>query len=73
MPEDRQLPDPPLLRLESECCYAYLSMVLHIHSSLGAAQQQGCRTEARIVELCTANLKRYEGEGGTWFQCDLID
>lgn len=61
VPEDRQLPDPPLLRLESECCYAYLSMLLHIQNSLGAAQQEGCRVEARIVEISRANLTRYEG------------
>lgn len=65
VPEDRQLPDPPLLRLESECYYAYLSMVLHIQSSLSAAHQDGCRIEGRIVELCIANLRRYEGDGGT--------
>ncbi len=64
VPEDRQLPDPPLLRLESECCYAYLSMLMHIQHSLGPKQQQGCGVEARIVEMSRGNLQRYQGAEG---------
>jgi hypothetical protein len=28
-----QVPDPPLLRQETEACHAYLSMLLHLASS----------------------------------------
>lgn len=61
--EDKQLPDPPLLRLESEGSYAYLSMLLHIRSTQQLDFQKACRLEARLVQLCAANLSRYEGAG----------
>lgn len=35
--EDRCIPDPPLLRQETEASHAYLSVLMHIASSSGAA------------------------------------
>jgi hypothetical protein len=59
-----QVPDPPLLRQETEASHAYLSMLLHLASSssggssssglkwAGAAEAQQA-TQVRILAQCT--------------------
>ena len=59
VPEGKQLADPPLLRLESEACHAYLSMLLHLNAAGSGALRSAAHVEQRL-ELCTANLDCFE-------------
>lgn len=54
------LADPPLLRLESEACHAYLSMLLHLNAAASEPLQQAARVEERLLGLCIANLQCFE-------------
>eukprot|EP00879_Flechtneria_rotunda_P012887 GHRR01013459.1.p1 GENE.GHRR01013459.1~~GHRR01013459.1.p1 ORF type:complete len:271 (+),score=94.74 GHRR01013459.1:102-914(+) len=78
--EDRQIPDPPLLRQETDACHAYLSMLLHLTSSReagsprsaggslhwkgAAVAQEATRASQRLVELSYSVLERF-GNGVT--------
>ena len=59
VPEERCLPEPPLLRLESEASRAYLSALLDLRA--GAPEQDGRvpGIETRLTDLCVANLQRF--------------
>eukprot|EP00873_Tetraselmis_striata_P021183 jgi/Tetstr1/441447/TSEL_029692.t1 len=60
----KALADPPLLKLESEASHSYLSVLLHINMAPGGAEGKAAACiEERLVELCTANLERYEAVG----------
>uniref|UniRef100_A0A061RZG9 Brefeldin a-inhibited guanine nucleotide-exchange protein 2-like n=1 Tax=Tetraselmis sp. GSL018 TaxID=582737 RepID=A0A061RZG9_9CHLO len=62
--EHRCLPDPPLMKLESEASHSYLSVLLHISMAPGASEAKSAACiEERLVELCVANLQRYEEVG----------
>ncbi|KAK9829453.1 hypothetical protein WJX72_005963 [[Myrmecia] bisecta] len=61
--EARMLVDPPLLRLESEACHAYLSMLLHLQADAPAELQEVAEVEARLFALCTATLERFQASG----------
>jgi hypothetical protein len=54
------LVDPPLLRLESEACHAYLSMLLHLNTAASEPLQQAAQVEPRLLRLCIANLECFE-------------
>jgi brefeldin A-inhibited guanine nucleotide-exchange protein len=41
--EDRCIPNPPLLRQESEASHAYLSVLMHVASSSGSGRMPGWR------------------------------
>ena len=58
--EGRELPDPPLLRLESEAGHAYLSMLNTLYLSASQECKEGANVEPRLLQLCTANLERFE-------------
>jgi hypothetical protein len=57
----KALPDPPLMKLENEASHSYLSVLLHINMAPGGSDVKAAACiEERLVELCTANLERYE-------------
>ena len=58
--EGRELPDPPLLRLESEAGHAYLSMLNTLYLSASQECKAGANVEPRLLQLCSANLERFE-------------
>lgn len=60
MSESRELPDPPLLRLENEAGNAYLSMLTTLYSTGSTSVKQGANVETRLLELCTASLDSFE-------------
>ncbi|WIA22572.1 hypothetical protein OEZ86_009559 [Tetradesmus obliquus] len=68
VPEERCIPDPPLLRQEAEASHAYLSVLMHVASSSGGripgwagAQQaaQAMQASERLVALSYAVLERF--------------
>lgn len=58
--EARELPDPPLLRLENEAGNAYLSMLTTLYSEGQAAMIEGVQIESRLLHLCSAVLDSFE-------------
>ena len=58
--EVRELPDPPLLRLENEAGNAYLSMLSTLYSEGQAAVREGARVETRLLEWCNGTLDSFE-------------
>lgn len=60
VPEGRELPDPPLLRLENEAGHAYLSMLNTLYLAADEPVQQGIQVEDRLLDLCSATLSRFE-------------
>lgn len=60
MSEARELPDPPLLRLESEAGSAYLSMLATLYSAADAPLKQEVHVETRLLQLCTDILNSFE-------------
>jgi len=64
VPDHRAIPDPPLMKLESEASHSYLSVLLHINMAPGGSETKASAcVEERLVELCIANLQRYEAVG----------
>ena len=59
--DHRAIQDPPLMKLESEASHSYLSVLLHINMAPGSSDTKtSAHIEERLVELCIANLQRYE-------------
>ena len=58
--ESRELPDPPLLRLESEAGSAYLSMLATLYSAAEAPLKEEVQVENRLMQLCTDILNSFE-------------
>ncbi len=58
--EARELPDPPLLRLESEAGNAYLSMLATLYAAGDASLKQEVHVEPRLMKLCTSILNSFE-------------
>lgn len=54
----RLMPDPPLLRLESEAYQAYLSMLQHLPIDKPSLAKD-VEVETRLVELCEEVLRLY--------------
>lgn len=58
--EDKMVMDPPLLRLETEACHAFLSVLLYVSTESERPQiRSECYSEDRLVRLCIANLERF--------------
>lgn len=60
VPEDRRVPDPPLLRLETESSHAYLSILVHLLTVRAAPElcsQVGVYQQ--LVGLCRGVLERF--------------
>lgn len=60
VPEGRLLPDPPLLRLESEACSCYLSMLLHASARTDVGVAEADEVEERLVGLCMRTIQCFE-------------
>ena len=65
-PRPLQVADPPLLRLETEACHAYLSVLLHMMAyARDPHMKEVCNAPARMVQLCKHTLSRFSlGVGG---------
>lgn len=51
--EDRQVPDPALLRQETEASHAYLSVLLHVASSRSSAKWQAAVQAQQAIGVST--------------------
>jgi hypothetical protein len=59
---DRVLPDPPLLRQETEACHTQLSLLLHLATDSGmAAAARACDAQRQLEQLTLAVLERFAG------------
>ena len=58
--ESRELPDPPLLRLENEAGSAYLSMLTVLYSDGLLNVKKGADVETRLLELCCTTINSFE-------------
>jgi len=60
--EDRCVPDPPLLRQETEASHTQLSLLLHLASGGGSAEaKRVCEAQRRLEQLTFAVLERFSG------------
>ncbi|GMH32506.1 hypothetical protein BSKO_00340 [Bryopsis sp. KO-2023] len=59
--DEMRIMDPPLLRLECEGSHSYLSMLLHLSITEGDDYLKACDVETRMVDVCLANLERFDG------------
>jgi hypothetical protein len=62
--EDRCIPEPPLLRQESEASHAYLSVLMHVASSGGSGRMPGWPG----AEQARQAMKVSSGWVGAWIQ-----
>lgn len=58
--EGREIPDPPLLRLENEAGRAYLSMLTTLYMDGLPSVREAAKTEGRLLQHCSVTLDSFE-------------